>query len=171
MPRLCIAMLSIAVLAACGEHGQPLAPATAATAAPLASAQTTIKVEYVPFSRTVFVPCANGGAGENVVFEGVLHEVTRTTTTGSGNFSLTSNVNVVGVTGTGQITGDTYHLVGGSNVSVTMGPGETATVADSFNVIGPGPNNNSLSHVTYHITVGADGETTTEVGIFFVACQ
>ena len=162
MQRFYLAILSVAVLAACGDSGQPLAPSTEAPTAPLVSATTTITNERVPFSTVEFVSCANGGAGEEVVFEGTLHTLTRTTETSSGNFSITIHENPQGVKGTGQITGDTYQLSGSFNESHTVAAGETGSLHLRFLVTGPGTDNNFHLRVSGHYTVNANGEVTVD---------
>lgn len=162
MRRFCIAMLSAAVLAACGDSGQPLAPPTLAPTAPLVSATTTVTNEFVPIVNTTFVSCANGGAGEDVLFEGTLHTLTRTTESASGQVSYTVHENPQGVKGTGQITGDTYQLSGTATDRGTLGPGQTATLTLRFLAIGPGTDNNFYLRLTGHYTVNANGEFTAD---------
>src|SRR5688572_27059359 len=74
-------------------------------------ATTTTTNEVVPFATTVFVPCANGGAGEFVDLEGSLHIVTHLTVNGNG-FSAKTHYQPQGVSGVGQTTGDQYNAVG-----------------------------------------------------------
>ncbi|MET0399297.1 MAG: hypothetical protein ABW277_21080 [Longimicrobiaceae bacterium] len=166
MRHICIAMLSMAVLAACGDSGQPLAPA-----APLVSATTTVTNERVPFSTLQFVSCANEGAGEEVLLEGTLHQLARATESAGGTFSITIHENPQGVSGTGLTTGDKYQGTGSFTLRGTMGPGETFTVTSSFLVVGPGPDNNFTVHETFHYTVNANGEVTSEVDNFSVSCS
>ena len=170
MKRFCLAVLSMAVLAACGDSGQPLAP-TAAPTGPLVSATTEITNEFVPFSQLNFVECANGGLGEEVLLEGTLHSLSRTTESASGNFSYTIHLNPQGLTGTGQTTGDTYRATGGFTLRGTVGPGETFTVNDIFQLIGPGTDNNLRVHTTVHYTVNANGEVTSEVDNTTITCD
>ena len=162
MQRFYLAIASVAVLAACGDSGQPLAPSTEAPTTPLVSATTTITNERVPFFTVEFVSCANGGAGEDVVFEGTLHTLTRTTESTSGNFSVTIHENPQGVKGTGQITGDTYQLSGGVTESHTLAAGETGSLHLKFLVTGPGTDNNFHLRISGHFTVNANGDVTTD---------
>jgi len=164
-------MLSVAVLAACGDSGQPLAPTTAAPRAPLVSATTTVTNEFTPYSSLQFVPCANGGAGEDVLLEGTLHSVTRTTESASGNFSFTVHENPQGVTGTGAITGDKYQGTGAFTLRGTLAAGQEMTVTESFLVVGPGPDNNFTVHLTGHFTVNANGEFTSDFFNTSVECS
>jgi hypothetical protein len=168
MPRFYLAVLSVAVLAACSDSGQLLAPPTEAR---VDAAVTTVTNERLPFSQTTFVPCANEGLGEDVLLEGSIHEVTRSTETGSGNISFTIHLNPQGISGTGLTTGDTYQGMGAFTLRGTLAPGETFTVTDVFQVIGPGPDNNFSAHTTFHVTVNANGELTSEVNNFSVECS
>jgi hypothetical protein len=44
----------------------------------------------------VFIDCANGGLGENVIGSGTLHMVTQTVLTSSGNIVFTSHAQAQG---------------------------------------------------------------------------
>ena len=168
MRRLYLAISSVAVLAACGDSGQPLA---SAPTTPQLSATTTVTNQRVPFSGSTFVPCANGGAGENVVYAGTLHEVFRATETSSGNFSVTIHANPQGIKGTGEITGDTYQFSGGFTEIHTLAAGETGTIHDRFQVTGPGPENNFLFVASGHFTVNANGDVTADFFDISVTCS
>jgi hypothetical protein len=163
-------MLSIAVLAACGDSGQPLAPSTAPRA-PLASAQTETTNEFVPVSFTQFVSCANGGAGEDVLVEGTAHEVFHVTETPSGLFRVHFHGNFQGVSGTGLTTGDTYRVTDVANAHLHLGPGVTDTFSETYALVGPGPDNNLTIRETYHVTINANGELTVARDTFTVECS
>lgn len=169
MKRFSLAVLSVSLLAACGDAGQPLAP-SAGPAAPRLAASTTITNESFPLSAFTFVPCANGGAGENVEFAGDLHIISRVTQSASGNFSITFHENPLGMHGTGVVTGDTYQVTGAGNQTMTLGPGQTETFISQFPVIGPGPDNNLKLHTTTHVTVNANGEVTSVVDNTSATC-
>lgn len=171
MPRVACALLSVVLLAACSESGQPLAPSTRAPAVPRSSATTTIQNLDIPFSSLQFVPCANGGAGENVLLEGTLHLVSRFTVSANGEASATVHENLQGVSGTGQITGDKYQGTDSNTLGATLAAGTTFTQTSSFQVIGPGPDNNFTAHLTSHFTVNANGEITSDHFISSVECS
>lgn len=171
MPRVSFALLSVVLLAACSDSGQPLAPSTRAPAVPRSSATTTITNQTVPFSSLQFVPCANGGAGENVLLQGTLHLVSRFTVAESGQASATVHENLQGVSGTGQITGDKYQGTDSNTLRATLGVGTTFTQTSSFQVVGPGPDNNFTAHLTSHFTVNANGEITSDHFISSVECS
>jgi hypothetical protein len=156
MSRISLALLSVIALAACGESGQPLAPATAPNAR-RAAAETTTESYFTVTNAVRFVPCANGGAGEVVDISGTVHRVEHVTETENG-FHLVLHANPI-VTGVGRTTGDTYQARGGFNLSFNVGPGETETVRDVFKLVGPGPNNNlTVTFAKFHYTINANGE-------------
>src|SRR5512132_3920345 len=75
-----------------------------------------------PFSLTVFVPCANGGAGENVDLGGELHTLITLTISGD-DVSGDAHFQPQGVSGTGATTGDKYQATGvtkDTSVSTTL---------------------------------------------------
>ena len=61
----------------------------------------------VPFEATVFVPCANGAAGENVALSGTMNFVYQMTWT-KHDFSMVFHDNSYGVTGLGLSSGETF---------------------------------------------------------------
>ncbi|HET9280294.1 MAG TPA: hypothetical protein VFN95_19000 [Flavitalea sp.] len=61
----------------------------------------------VPFEETFFVPCANGGAGENVTLTGTTNFVYQMTWTDHG-FKLVYHANSRGITGVGLTSGETF---------------------------------------------------------------
>src|SRR5438034_7214507 len=98
-----------------------------------------------PFSLTVFVPCANAGAGENVDFSGDLHSLITVTINGD-HVSGDAHFQPQGVSGTGATTGDKYQSTGVTkdtsfSVSLTNGQAQQAFV-NNFRIIGQGPGNN-----------------------------
>lgn len=168
MKHFYLAVLSVAVLAACGDSGQPLALSTEAPPAARLSAQASATNEFIPFLVLSFVPCANGGAGEEVLVEGTLHQVVHLTPSAS---HLTIHQNTQGLTGTGLTSGDTYHSMGSSNFHLNLGSGSTQTFTSSFLLIGPGPDNNFRVHQMFHFIVNANGELTSEVDSTSVTCS
>jgi hypothetical protein len=128
-------------------------------------AVTTTTNEIVPFSQFVFVPCANGGAGEIVEISGNLHILTHTTINGN-NASLKSHFQPQGAGGVGQTTGDVYNAVGvtqdQTKISLQNGQGET-TFINNFRLIGQGQAVNFQVHQNLHTTVNANGDVTSTV--------
>lgn len=129
--------------------------------------------EKIEIDIPVFIPCANGGAGEDVVLSGYLHVLT----------SFTINDNIVrgkflfqpqGISGVGLTTGDTYHATGGTQGefkgSFVNGQYEETSV-NNFRIIGQGTGNNLLVHENFHITVNANGVVTTVIDNTTIDCK
>src|SRR5205823_4137988 len=107
-----------------------LAVAGALGAATAAQAEVVSNTTF-PINLSVFVPCANGGAGEVVDLSGSLHDLVTATINGnhvSGKF----HDNPQGVTGTGETTGAKYQGTGVTQSefsgSLTNGQFETTFV-------------------------------------------
>ena len=125
---------------------------------------------FFPIELTVFVPCANGGLGEDVELSGTIHDL----------FHVTLNDNTVhvkthdqpqGVTGTGLVTGDKYQGTGVSQDEFTAAVGQEETFINNFRIIGQGNGNNFLVHENFHITVNANGTITSFHDNFTVDCK
>ena len=128
---------------------------------PSFSAETSTQVVERVIAGTKFVPCANGGLGEDVFLSGSFHDVFHVGLDGSGGAHVVIVHNPQGVSGTGLITGAKYQGVGtflqdASNVQV----GEEHTSVANMRIIGQGPGNNFLIHTDFHFTVLANGEVT-----------
>jgi len=128
--------------------------------------------DAVPFEQTVSIPCANGGAGENVVISGFLHVLITATLDASGSIHTTTHFQPMGVAGTGQTTGDVYRATGitRDEANGLQIPFE-ATAVNNFRIIGPGKGNNFLVHEVAHVTVNAIGETTVNFDQLTGACK
>ncbi len=139
-----------------------------------AGAITTTTSEKIPFSQVVFISCANGGLGEPVLLEGTLHVVNSVTINGN-IMRVKSHFQPMGVSGVGQITGAKYQATGVTQeisvVNQVNGFPSTVTLVNNFRIIGQGPGNNYLVHETFHITVNANGVTTSTVDNFSVECK
>ncbi len=171
MSRICLALLSVAMLAACGDSGQPLAPKTPAPTTPRTSAAQAVTVSFLtPYSSTVFVPCANGGAGEVVKSSGTVHRVVHNTLNANG-FHITLHANPQNVTGIGQTTGDVYQTRGTFTAHQNLVAGVTESIHETFLLVGPGPNNNFKMTTTSHVTVNANGEVVVDTDDFSIECS
>jgi len=119
------------------------------------------------------VPCANGGAGEPVALSGDLH-ILFTFTINGNNVSLKSHFQPQGVTGVGLTTGDKYQATGVTQdhfkASLQNGQFEM-TFVNNFRIIGQGPGNNFLVHITTHLTGNANGVVTASVDNFSLDCK
>jgi hypothetical protein len=148
-----------------------LATISAALALGVQAAQSAVVVnESFPIALPVFVPCADGGAGELVVLEGDLHLLLSITADGN-HLSIKTHAQPQGITGTGLSTGDKYQGTGVTQDHFTTGLGETFTFVNNFRIIGEGPGNNFLVHETFHVTINANGEVTATVDNFSVECK
>ena len=135
------------------------------------AAVTTNETQTI--SVSVFVPCANGGAGEITSGDLRLHVLTTLTVNGN-NVSGKFHYQPQGGSLVGETTGDTYRATG-----VTQGHFKgsfqngqyTETFVNNFRMIGPGPGNNYLVHETFHITINANGDVTVNHDNFSVECK
>lgn len=129
--------------------------------------------ESIDISLVVFVPCANGGAGELVDLNGPLH-ILITFNINGNSFSGKTHFQPHGISGVGLDTGDKYQGTG-----VTQGHFKGSfnngqfnqTFVNNFRIIGQGPGNNFLVHKNFHLTINANGEVTTAHDNFNVECK
>ena len=133
-------------------------------APPPASAATTR--ETVPF-RTTIVGCS----GERVRVSGQLLLISHFTEDSGGGFHdvfVLVPRQVIGVSASGV----TYRVVGGdrSTFHVSGRGTETFTNTDQFMIVSQGGEDNLLTRFTFHVTVNANGETTTVVDRFSGKC-
>lgn len=138
-----------------------------------AKAQSYATSEKVPFNLSVFVPCANGGTGEDVILSGYLHVVSSFTINGN-NVSGKTHFQPQGISGVGSITGDKYQATGvtqdqfkGSFINGQF----QETSINNFRIIGQGNGNNFTLHENLHITVNANGSLTTIVDNYKSECK
>ena len=120
---------------------------------------------------TVTVPCADGGAGEDVVFEGNLHILIAVTLDGKGGFHIKQHFQPQGLQGVGLSTGDKYQATGVTQIHFNGQVGQTITFINNFRMIGQGPGNNFLVHENYHLTVNANGVVSVEHDNMSVECK
>jgi hypothetical protein len=157
------------LLAGCDS---PAAPSIATAASPpgLAATAFTDNVS-IPLDQSVFIQCANGGAGELVTISGTLHVLFHQTFNDAEHVTTTSQFNPQGVYGIGEITGRKYQGTGVTKSITTARIGEETTIINNFRIIGQGPGNNFLVHETFHFTVNANGTTTATVDNLSVDCK
>jgi hypothetical protein len=116
--------------------------------------------QTIPWSD--FIPCANGGAGEDVSGTIDLH-ILMTTTVNGNSVSGKYHFQPQGSDLTGSVTGDAYKATGVSQGTFkgSLQNGQfTATDVNNYRLIGHGPGNNLLIHEVDHITVNANGDVT-----------
>jgi hypothetical protein len=120
----------------------------------------------VPVSIPIFVPCADGGAGELVIVAGAFHIQSHTTTDVTDGFHSEIMSNPQHLTGVGQVTGDVYHSTGmGVDVwNYAGGDSLPFTFVSVFNfrLVAPGRGNDLIMRLRAHTTINANGETTVD---------
>lgn len=147
-----------------------LASALTIVTAAAARAEVTENVK-VPLDIAVYIPCADGGAGELVTLSGNLHVLIRFTQSKRGGIHAGSHFQPQGITGVGETTGDTYRGTGVTQDQFNATVGVEETFVNNFRIIGQGPGNNFLLHSVFHITINANGTLTTLVDRFSVDCR
>lgn len=166
--RFPVVLALVAFVAGCGADVTSPDPDLLVRAdAPAQHFKTNLKM---PINIGVFIPCAAGGAGEVVVLSGNLHVLLQTTIN-DNSFHAKAHVQPQGISGTGSVTGDTYHGTGVTQSQFNGTVGEEFTFINNFRIIGQGRGNNLLIHETFHVTVNANGEITAEVDNFRSECK
>jgi hypothetical protein len=113
--------------------------------------------ETVSYAYAGFVPCANGGAGEYVTGTIDAHNLITSTVNGNVDtwqFQFQPRGSLVG-----RITGDTYQLTGltrGTYTESLQDDHRTLTYVNSYQLIGPGPDNNLRVREVAHVTINDD---------------
>ena len=136
-----------------------------------APASTVTVSQSFPISISVFVPCANGGAGEYVDLSGDLHDLYHLTFDGQGGVHVKFQDNPQGISGVGLTTGDKYQGTGVTETEFNVKVGEEYTYVNNFRIIGQGPGNNYLVHDNFHFTINANGTVTAYHDNFSVECK
>jgi hypothetical protein len=132
-----------------------------------AGENTTFEVAF-----TEYVPCAAGGAGEDIYVSGTLHDLWHATDDANGGLHLTLLSQPMGVTAVGQTSGDVYRGTGAYIEQINYGNiGETSTFVSIYRLVGPGNGNDLYMHITNHVTVNANGELTSYVDNWFTGCN
>jgi len=144
---------------------------TIGTTPALAKATVFTDNVQIPIDLPVFVPCAAGGAGEDVFLSGPLHVLIRITIDNLGGFHATFHFQPQGISGTGLTTGDKYQATGETLETFNGKVGFEDTFVNNFKIIGQGPGNNFLVHENFHFTVNANGQVTAFVDNFSFECK
>jgi hypothetical protein len=158
LPRL-VAALLLSILVVVTSDPSPAA----------AQATTVTTNETLPFTGSATNPC-NGDA---ITFSGQIHITNHVTTSSSGGNHIRMHVNYQGVSGTGTPSGANYNVVTSQNETRNdnVGPQTETTITQVINLIAQGAVPNSKLHVVLHVTVNANGVTTSEVEEITVACK
>jgi hypothetical protein len=132
-------------------------------------ATTTTTSEDIPFTSSLANPCN----GDVVTFSGTMHVVNTYTTDASGGTHVKSHINYQDVTGTGYPSGLTYNVRTVSNevVNDNDGPQSEATVISTVKLTARGPALDFFLRLVMHVTVNANGETTSEVQEVSIECH
>jgi len=163
--------LAAALLAGCDQAPTAESPDDSGIQTPSLAAVSITDNLSVPLSLTVFIPCANGGSGEDVTLTGTLHILVHLTIN-SGHFTFYEHFQPQGISGNGSLTGDKYQGTGVTQDMTTAGVvGSTFTLVNNFRMIGQGPGNNFLVHENLHVTVNANGTLTTFVDNLSIECS
>jgi hypothetical protein len=160
---LTMVVFSILLLIGCQDHtnvvGPPLKDSYGKNDLSKMTILTQIE-EIVPFSSTRFIPCINGGAGEDVVVSGTAKNTWTEFLDGNEGYHYRSSFQTLEYGAIGQVTGDIYQGVGGKerqnvNVGFTGFP-VSANFTANYNF--HGPHNNFRETVRSMIVLNANGE-------------
>lgn len=125
-----------------------------------------------PFEQVVAVPCAEDGAGEDVLLSGLLHVLITGTLDASGSLHTTTHFQPMGVAGIGMTSGAVYRATGVTRDQANgLDVPFEATFVNNFRIIGPGKGNNLLIHELFHVTVNAVGQVTVLVDRVSTECR
>lgn len=156
--RLCAALIAALSVAAAFAGTRAFAQAT-----------TTTTNEEIPFTDTRPNPCN----GDQVTFQGTMHVTNSVTTDTSGGYHLKTHVNYQDVSGTGTPSGLSYNVRTTTNETLNDndGPQAETTVIQTIKLISQGSSPNYFLHLVFHITVNANGETTSTVTESSIECR
>lgn len=131
--------------------------------------------ERVQVGFTEWVPCANGGAGELVTFNGMYHQKYTETLDAHGNLKLRWHGNPAMLVGTGEESGATYHAVGTSRSRDFQAPGysfpTTFEASDVWHVVTRGGGNDFYMRTRAMIVVDETGHVTLDDVEFTTECR
>ena len=123
--------------------------------------------EEVPVATTQINSCN----GDVVLLTGMMHVQNHYFTDNDGSSHLESHVNYQDVKGVGAPSGSTYTATNTVDTTVNSNQAQTEqTFVQEFNLISQGPEPNLKMHVTYHVTINANGQTTTTVNNTRTVC-
>jgi len=122
-----------------------------------------------PFTGFIGIPCA----AEIAFITGDLHVIIAEEMDSNGGVHLKSHFQPQGISGVGLLTGVKYQATGvtqeHTNIHSSLAFEET--FVNNFRIIGQGPDNNLLVHITIHVTVDANGVVTADVLNSSVDCN
>ncbi|HWS56851.1 MAG TPA: hypothetical protein VN228_22125 [Pyrinomonadaceae bacterium] len=146
-----------------------LAAATTSPTPAAAQATTITTNETIPFTDTRTNPCNQ----DLVTFSGNLHITNHVTTDSSGGSHVRSHVNYQNVSGTGAPSGANYIVRTTTNETLNDNDGlqSELTVIQVVRLITQGSAPNFQLQIVLHITVNANGQTTSEVTESRIICR
>jgi hypothetical protein len=156
-------------LSSLGCQGDVTGPA--GRSGPSFAATPSTQIVVNPISITKFVPCANGGLGEDISLSGAIHSVFHVTLDGSGGAHVVVIHNPQDVSGVGLTTGARYQGVGTHQDAFNAKIGVEETIVTTGMLIGQGPGNNLLTHDVIHTTVLANGLVTSSHDFVSIECR
>jgi hypothetical protein len=136
-----------------------------------AAATGTTTVESVPLALTAFVPCANGGLGENVQLSGWLQIVDLVTFDAAGGIHLYSHFNPQRVSGTGLVSGATYRGTGVTVSVLNLSPGVEQVMVNNFLLVGTGHTPSLRVQGNLVFVVDANGNVSAVVDNIRLSCN
>lgn len=123
-----------------------------------------------PFDETIFVPCTNGGAGEDVALTGTTHFVYQIVWNDHG-FHLVYHENSQGITGVGLSSGETFAGSDGTQGTVTAAWESNqwiGTTIEQMKIVGK--NTRYIVRYKQHLVVTPDGKVTVSIKDKTVDC-
>jgi hypothetical protein len=138
-------------------------------AAPATAASQSIRYQD---NFSVFVPCANGGLGEDIDGTVRVHELIGVTEDGAGGFHSHIEVNYHGVA-VGAVTGDIYRIVfdGSTFDNDVAGGGEAFDLILRGDAIGQGTASDFGTTIRSRVTVNAHGDVTVDRFVVTETCN
>lgn len=146
----------------------------AAGPTPAYAAETTTRILRAPLDLSVVLPCANGGLGEVVDFDGTFSELYHVTVDETGGFHVHIVETQSDVHGVGATTGDRYVSTRVNLFVYNQGSGGlpiTSTQQLVFRIVGPGAGNDASLRITNHTTLNADGTVTVAFDTYTAECE
>jgi hypothetical protein len=128
-------------------------------------------IQPVPFDETFFVPCVNGGAGEDVEVTGTARFFTAIEHPPAGGLLFFGHSWVQDGSGVGLTTGATYRFVSGQQDNEAYAPSGTSSVTVVTNVRVVGKGEGFLLHIVSHLTVLPDGTVAASVDDASAECR
>ncbi len=153
------------------SYSLSFAMALLALALPIPARAENVENISIPITILQFVSCADGGAGEFIEVSGDLHIVVNFTIDKNGGVHGKTHFQPQGISGVGLTTGDKYQATGVTQNQFNSHVGFEETYVNNFRMIGQGPRNNLLVHVTSHITINANGDVTAFVDNVSEECR